>query len=150
MDRRSPPPRGALRRVYDVTPPQPEAADTDEPEWWKRVPLRVFVLRIEAMELNALERLRGELSGALSVIQAQLETRHDDDEWRARARRSLGHTSQRNAMVKAVIVTHNERRRVENDGRKTVFLADARTRLESGDVAGAVTAVLDLLEGRGK
>lgn len=137
-----------MRRVYDVSPSAAnEGTEPDDREWWQKVPRRVFGERIETMDLRALERLRGEISGALSVIQSQLETRKGDDEWYTRARRSLGYISQRNGMVKALINTHNERHRTENEGRKTVHIADARSRLASGDVTGAVSVVLDLLEG---
>lgn len=138
-----------MRRVYDVPPPVPEGGATDAPEWWKRVSRKAFGQRIETMEIKELERLKAELSGALSVIQSQLETRpRGEDDWYQRARRSLGYISQRNGMVKAVINTHNERHRLDVEGRKTVFIADARTRLENGDVTGAVSVVLDLLEGQ--
>lgn len=138
-----------MRRIVDVTVPANEGGATSEHEWWKRVSKSGFGARIETMDLRALERLRAELSGALSVIQSQLETRpRGDDDWYQRARRSLGYISQRNGMVKAVINTHNERTRTENEGRRTVYIADARSRLESGDVTGAVAVVLDLLEGQ--
>jgi hypothetical protein len=121
---------------------------TEEKPWWQQGSIQAFRERLTALPLPELEALAGTIGGALSVTQSQLETSDRDEEWRRRARQALGYMSERKAAVRSELQRRNEERRTRNVESKREYLAAARERLAAGDTAGAVAALLDLLEGQ--
>lgn len=121
---------------------------TNEKPWWQQGTANAFRERLTALPLPELEALAGEIGGALSVLQSQLETSDRDEEWRKRARQAQGYISERKAAVRAELQRRNEERRARNVESKREYLQAARARLNAGDTAGAVAALLDLLEGQ--
>lgn len=134
--------------------PRPAAATIrrlmtlDEKPWWQQGTPKAFRERMTALALPELEALIGEIGGALAVIHGQIAAGDRDDEWLGRARQAQGFITERRAWVRAELQRRNEARRTRNVESKREYLTAARERLNAGDTAGAVAALLDLLEGQ--
>lgn len=120
----------------------------DEKPWWQQGTPKAFRERISALALPELEALTGEIGGALAVIHGKIAAGDRDAEWLSRARQAQGFITERRALVRAELQQRNEARRARNVESKREYLQAARERLRAGDTAGAVAALLDLLEGQ--
>jgi hypothetical protein len=129
---------------------RPIVVDVDQDEnakaWWQRGSLNRFREKICGMRKADLEALGAEISGRLAVIQGQIEGGGHDDEWRRRAKMSLGYIAERRGIVSAELT----RRNVDHRAAKVKFRAErierARASLAKDDMRGAVEALIELLD----
>lgn len=74
--------------------------------WWANTKVEDFRTRVNDLPLDVLPALVNELHGAISSMQAQLETRGREDhfDWWTRARAALGFTVEKRSIVRAEIL----------------------------------------------
>ena len=74
--------------------------------WWANTKVDDFRARVNDLPLDELPALVNELQGAISSMQAQLETRGREEhfEWWTRARAALGFTVEKRSIVRAEIL----------------------------------------------
>jgi hypothetical protein len=121
----------------------------DQPEkaWWQACSLDEFEAAVKQMPVREIDALVLEIGARISAVTSQVEdTTRDDLEWLGRAKRALGHMTERRRIARAEVTRRNETSRGSNYARKKRVVDAARKALESGDVAGAVKILIDLAD----
>lgn len=119
----------------------------EEKAWWQKGSDRSFRAQLGTMSEAELESTASEIAGALSVIQAQIETSSDrTSEWYQRARQALGFIAARKALLRAELTVRNANNQALKDAAKRENIRIARAALERGDLAAALRIVLDQME----
>lgn len=128
------------------------ANEWHERPWWQEGPRAAFNETVSSMATKDLERLIGEMAGVLADMQGQIATRRapEDAVWRQRAIRAQSLIASRKQTVKAELQVRNNERQEANMGQRAILIAAAREATERGDLAEALSLVLDLLEGKHK
>lgn len=131
---------------------------TEEKPWWAKAHKSEFRRVILGMSQEQLELLASEMKGSISAIQAQLEANaidrsqggrgHPDPSWEQSARMALGLLSEKKSSLSAELNRRGTTARAERQHERQRRLSDARRLVASGDLAGALLAVVDLLEGK--
>lgn len=117
-------------------------------EWWQTVRIEDFRARVTTMTTPELEMLAGEISGLLVRLQTQLETGSPDAVWLASVRGALGRIAERKAFLRTQLQLRNVGTASEKQRLRARLLAEARAKVRSGDLGGAVELLLDWLEGK--
>lgn len=123
-----------------------------ERAWWQKMPMEEFKQRVANMPEHILIDLRSELKGATGRIAMELNATQDPDpQWQSRARWALGAIAQKSKHIGFLLAKINvgtpgvRQVRWELEERR---LQEAAVFIESGDVQGALSRILEILRQR--
>lgn len=136
----------SLRRVYEPPAPAQTRRGDRSNSWWQICGVAEFKERIDAMSLQELEPLFGEIRGACSVISVTVQNKEADPAHRSRARAALGFVSEKRRVLQARIQREETARHDAGRELTKTVAKEARTALENGDLSGALSRIIDWLD----
>lgn len=136
-----------IRRVYE--PPAPiktSRGGNPRNEWWQKCRPEEFKERVDPLSPSERLALLGEIKGACAVISITVQSKDADPEHRARARAALGFVTEKRRILQARIERDTGASKDARQLKKMALAQEARTALDDGDVAGAVSKIIDWLD----
>lgn len=136
----------AIKRVYEPPVPAQTRRGETSRAWWQVCSVEEFKERIDSMSFQECEVLFGEIRGACSVISVTVQNKNAEPVHRSRARAALGFVSEKRRVLQARMQREDAARRDIGRELTKISAQEARAALEQGDVALAVSKIVDWLD----
>lgn len=145
-----------MKTEYIPEPPR----DQQEPRWWQTINTGAFLIKVRSMQRDEIESLSTEISGALAVIQSQLESRGKTNPgWWSSARAAMGFMIEKQHLVRGELQRLNRLTRAarvddkKGDERRKISMIREKHLLEirelaQTDTTATIVALVDWMLNR--